>query len=138
MMPTAKNMSALPTGERASVRHMRPNWCTRPEWAASPSAAVPEISVERSFTCPALCHALTEEDTTPRATGPRGVQSVVQMTSAGAPRRVTDSSSKLVHALPSTTTLRSAAPSGGRRTILAVIAPPISNRSVAGLIRRSE
>ena len=138
-MTAIRNMSTLPAGEPKIVRVMSPTCRARPKWALSPSGEVPGISVG-SFTVPALCHALTSGYHPNRTADPNleRFQNVVQMTSAGVRSRVTESLSKLAQLLPSTTTLRSGAPNGGRSTILAADALPISNRSVAESVLRRE
>ena len=67
-----------------------------------------------------------------------GLYRVVKMISAGPPGTVTDPSSTLVAGLPSTLTVRSGFPRGGRSTNLAVVPPSIAHRRVWASIRRSE
>ena len=62
----------------------------------------------------------------------------VSVTWAGDPGMVTESASMLAAGAPFTVTLRSGAPSGGRKTMRALMSPRISHRSVCASARRSE
>src|SRR5450759_1819893 len=116
MTANPSSTSVLPTGEAKVARIIMTSSRTRPKLAAAPAGAVPEILVERSVTvwsalspqvseagyqlaAPASRAELTNAASPQRR---RAIQKAVHMTSAGVSRPVTESSSKLLQALPLT------------------------------------